>query len=74
MNNNNQLAYTILRNFSFLKGFTSKTLKKFIDHVELVSIPHHGLICRQGDPFTHFYLVLYGEYDQQWCEMQQARN
>ena len=58
----------LLTSFGYLKGFTSKTLLKLSKLVEVEEVSHQGLLYKQGDPFTHFYLLVLGEYDQIWAE------
>ena len=60
--------HAILRNFVYLKGFTVKTLRKFLDNVEVLDVPPQAYLCQQGDPFTHFYLIIFGQYEMQWTE------
>lgn len=58
----------LLRRFIYLRGFTSKTLQKLSKHLVVEEVSHQGLLYKQGDPFTHFYLLILGEYDQIWAE------
>ena len=58
----------ILRRYIYLRGFTHKTLMRLSKNIEVEEISHHGLLYKQGDPFTHFYLLVLGEFDQIWAE------
>ena len=61
-------AHQIMRNFIYLKSFTVKTLRKFIESMEVVDVSHGAYLCQQGDPFTHIYLIILGQYEVQWTD------
>ena len=58
----------LLRRYGYLKGFTQKTIEKLCKNLIIEEVSHQGLLYKQGDPFTHFYLFVLGEYDQIWQE------
>ena len=59
-------AIQLLRNFGFMRHFTRITLSKVRHHVKKVDFAKDSVVIRQGDPFTHFYLILNGEFEQLW--------
>lgn len=60
------MRQTIFKNFSYLNNFTKQTLKKLLSSSKLEEISNQGYLYKQGEKFTHFYLIIYGEFEQLW--------
>ena len=58
----------LFKRFNYLTNFTAKTLKRFKEIVEPEEVSHKGVLFNQGDKFTHFYLLVLGEFEQLWVE------
>lgn len=42
----NSQAHVLLKNIPLLRGFTVKTLRKFLEYAEVVDVPYNSYLCR----------------------------
>lgn len=52
--------------FPYLRLYTRITLLKLFDVLQKENLTRNTLLFSQGQPFTHFYLIIYGEFEQLW--------
>ena len=50
--------------FPFLEHFTRPTLRRLINHFKKEEMLRNSILYRQGDEFTHIYLILFGEFSE----------
>lgn len=58
----------LIYHFPYLKSFTKITLLKLINNLKREDYTRNTLLFKQGDPFTHFFLIMHGEFDQTWMK------
>ena len=55
----------LITRFPFLHQ-TRSTRLKLINHFKKEDYTRNSLLFKQGDEFTHIYLILFGEFSQRW--------
>ena len=67
-----QQQMNLLTRFPYLANYTRITLLRLINNFKREDITRNTLLFKQGEPFTHFYLILHGEFDQLWHNTKHA--
>jgi len=74
-----QQKMSLLTRFPYLQNYTRITLIKLINALRKIDLTRGTTLFTQGEPFTHFYLLICGEFDQFWVKQkgksgQQSKN
>ena len=61
-----QIEYEMdmITKFPFLENFTRPTRLRLINHFKKEQMLRNSVLYRQGDEFTHIYLILFGEFSE----------